>query len=162
MTWQISSTDSGDTERLGRLLGSKLCGGEVIELVADLGGGKTTFTRGVAAGLGSEDNVSSPTFTLKKSYKCKDGLELHHFDFYRLTEPGVVSDQLAESLEDPNVVTVVEWSQIVKEVLPEEKIIIEFKLSANGPDERLIRVEYPESLEDLVRAWETDWKQVQP
>src|SRR3989344_4647612 len=96
MIWQTVSTGSDDTERLGRLLGKLLKKPEVIELRADLGGGKTTFVRGLVKGFGSQDVVTSPTFTLNKVYQGRDGQQIHHFDFYRLSEPGIVADQLAE------------------------------------------------------------------
>src|SRR5438046_2901303 len=118
MTWQTSSTGSADTERLGELLGKLISGGEVVELMSDLGGGKTTFIRGLVRGLGGQDMVASPTFTLNRIYKAGN-LEIHHFDFYRLNEPGVVAAQLEESLQNPKVVTVVEWSKIVENVLPD-------------------------------------------
>jgi tRNA threonylcarbamoyladenosine biosynthesis protein TsaE len=124
MNWVIRSASSNDTERIGELLGSLIKPPEVIELRSDLGGGKTTFTKGFARGLGSKDRVASPTFTLNKIYKS-DHLEIHHFDFYRLEEPGVLSEQLEESLQNPRVVTIVEWADIVKGVLPKERIAIE-------------------------------------
>src|SRR3990172_13200391 len=105
---KTTSIDSADTERLGQLLGQRLKGGEVLELRADLGGGKTTFVRGLASGLKSTAKVASPTFTLNRIYKAGD-LSIHHYDFYRLKEPGVMADQLAESLGDPKTITVVEW-----------------------------------------------------
>jgi tRNA threonylcarbamoyladenosine biosynthesis protein TsaE len=141
LIWQIRSSGSGDTERLAELLGRLLSAPHLIELRADLGGGKTTFVRGLARGLGSKDIVSSPTFTLSRVYKTKKG-ELHHFDFYRLAEPGVLSDQLRESLNDKRVITVIEWSDIVKDVLPEDRISIEFKLRETDPDERDISIHY--------------------
>jgi tRNA threonylcarbamoyladenosine biosynthesis protein TsaE len=61
MTWQTQSIDFEHTELLAERLGKKLKGGEVIELVSDLGGGKTTFVRGLARGMGSPDHVASPT-----------------------------------------------------------------------------------------------------
>jgi len=64
---------------------------EIIELRSDLGGGKTTFTQGLAAGAGSKDAVSSPTFTLKKIYRAGE-LHIYHYDFYRLNEPGILKD----------------------------------------------------------------------
>jgi len=82
-TLRITSESPEATEQLAEAIGRRLTGGEVIELVSDLGGGKTTFVRGLARGLGSADVVSSPTFTVSKVYKA-DKLELHHFDFYRL------------------------------------------------------------------------------
>lgn len=162
MTWQTNSTDSVDTERLGEALGHHLKGGEVIELRADLGGGKTTFTRGLARGLGSPDTVSSPTFTLSKIYKGDGGLKIHHFDFYRLNEPGVVADQLAESLNDEVVITIVEWSDIVSNVLPKDRLQLEFRLAEKDPDERNISIRYPAAMSDLIKRLQADWAGVEP
>ena len=162
MTWQTFSFDSKDTEKLGELLGKHLKGGDVIELIADLGGGKTTLICGLAKGLGSKDIVSSPTFTLSNIYKCKDGLEIHHLDFYRLSEPGVVADQLSESLENPKVVTVIEWSQIVKDVLPLDRITIELSPTPDNADERQIDFSYPESKLMTIKKLETDWLSLKP
>ena len=148
--------------RLGELLGSKLSGGEVIDLVADLGGGKTTLTQGLARGLGSQENVVSPTFTLNRIYKGRSGLELHHFDFYRLNEPGIIADQLAESANDKKVVTVVEWSDIVKDVLPIEHITIEFRMAPDDPDERQITITYSENFANIIKDLEDVWAGSRP
>jgi len=126
-----------------------------------LGGGKTTFTRGLVGGLGSSDRVSSPTFTLNKIYKAKN-LEIHHFDFYRLTDPGLVSDQLEESLQNPGVITIVEWSDIVRGVLPDKRLIIEFRPIFNHADEREITVRYPESVVGLIKKLQTSYESVEP
>ena len=155
MTWQTSSTGYADTERLGEILGSLIDGAEVIELRADLGGGKTTFMRGLAKGLGSTDMVSSPTFTLNQVYKCRDDLEIHHFDFYRLSEPGIVADQLEESLKDSKVITVVEWSDIVEDVLPDIRLIIELTLADADPDARQINFKYGDSKLGLIEKLRT-------
>lgn len=162
MTWQTTSTDSDDTLRLGEILGNKLLGGEVIELVSDLGGGKTTFVRGLARGCGSRDNVASPTFTLSRIYKCPDGRQIHHFDFYRLNEPGILADQLAESINDKKVITVVEWSTIVKEVLLAGKLTISFQMTPNSPDERIIKFDYPESCSGIMRETQSLWRETRP
>lgn len=129
----------------------------VIELRADLGGGKTTFVRGLAHGFGSKNIVASPTFTLNKIYKNGAGQEIHHFDFYRLNDPGVMADQLAESLEDKKVITVIEWSDIVKEVLPKDHMCIELKPTATDPDEREMIVNYPEADTNLIKQLENSW-----
>jgi tRNA threonylcarbamoyladenosine biosynthesis protein TsaE len=144
MNWTIRSVSVQDTEKVGVLLAQIIKAPELIELRADLGGGKTTFTKGFVRGFGSSDKVSSPTFTLNKIYKT-GGLQIHHFDFYRLDDAGVVSDQLKESLQDSKVVTVVEWADIVKGVLPEDRITIEFKAVADNEDERVITFEVPQS-----------------
>lgn len=141
---------------LGKQLGAKLPGGQVIELVADLGGGKTTFTQGLAQGLGSLDQVSSPTFTINKIYSASGGRQIHHFDFYRLSEPGIIADQLQESLADPKVITVVEWSDVVKDVLPPNRLTIKFELTSGDPDERLITINYPESLQPIIKSLESE------
>jgi tRNA threonylcarbamoyladenosine biosynthesis protein TsaE len=162
MTWQTNSIDSADTERLGEELGKLLHSREVIELRADLGGGKTTFVKGLARGFSSTDRVNSPTFTLNRVYKGKNGLALHHYDFYRLNEPGIMSDELAESLENPKVVTVIEWSDIVQDVLPKERFVIIFKPVANNPDEREITFHYPQSRQELIKELETNWTEIEP
>jgi tRNA threonylcarbamoyladenosine biosynthesis protein TsaE len=100
-----------------------LRGGEVIVLVSDLGGGKTAFARGLARGMGSNDHVASPTFTISREYKA-DKLTMYHFDFYRLNEPGVVAAELEEFIHDPNAVVVIEWGAIVEDVLPEHKLVV--------------------------------------
>lgn len=161
LIWQTMSTGSADTMRLGQLVGAVLSPPMLVELVSDLGGGKTTFVAGLAKGLKSSDQVSSPTFTLNQIYKFAGG-EIHHFDFYRLSEPGIMRDQLAESLEDSRVITVVEWSDIVKEVLPAERLTIEFEPTANDPDERQITVNYPESWAGKMKQIETEWAGSRP
>lgn len=142
------------------MLGSRLRGGEVIELRSDIGGGKTTFARGLAKGAGSKDRVSSPTFTLSRIYKTQN-FEIHHFDFYRLEDPGILADQLAEAVSDDNVV-IVEWADIVKDVLPERRISIEFKPTAASPDERQITFFYPENYRGLIIYLETEFSRQQP
>ena len=161
MIWQLRSTGSNDTERLGEKLGNLLSAPAVLELRSDLGGGKTTLTRGLARGLGSLNKVASPTFTLNKIYKAKN-LEIHHFDFYRLTNPGLVSDQLEESLQNSRVITVVEWSDIVRGVLPDNKLTIEFKPVADNSDERLVEIKYPRSQAKLIEQLRAKLEQVEP
>lgn len=161
MIYKTVSTSSDDTERLGQLLGQLLAAPALVELRADLGGGKTTFVRGLARGLGSKDIVASPTFTLNKIYQGKD-LQIHHYDFYRLNEPGIMSDELAESLQNPKVITVVEWSDVVQHVLPEQRLIIEFKLTALNPEEREISITYPETNASVIKNLETTWQEQHP
>lgn len=103
----------------------------MLELVGDLGSGKTVFVRGLAEGIGSKDSVASPTFTISRVYRAKQ-CDLHHYDFYRLSEPGIVKAELAESVSNPRVAVAVEWSQIVKDVLPDDRLKVEFMtLSTN-------------------------------
>jgi tRNA threonylcarbamoyladenosine biosynthesis protein TsaE len=161
MNWVIRSVNADDTERIGEFLGALIKSPEVIELRADLGGGKTTFTKGLVRGLGSKDRVGSPTFTLNKIYKA-DHVEIHHFDFYRLNEPGVVSDQLEESLQNSRVVTIVEWADIVKGVLPENRITIEFKPVADNEDERVVTFKVPPSKLEIIERLRTKLADSEP
>jgi tRNA threonylcarbamoyladenosine biosynthesis protein TsaE len=117
----------------GKQLGSQFRGGECIELIGDVGAGKTTLTKGIALGMGINDEVQSPTFTLSRIYET-DKLDLHHYDFYRLTEAGVMGYELAESLSDPRAVTVIEWAETVSDVLPEERIVITLRYTPDGED----------------------------
>jgi tRNA threonylcarbamoyladenosine biosynthesis protein TsaE len=126
-----------------------LKGGEVIELASDLGGGKTTFVRGLARGARSDDRVASPTFTISKVYKTAK-FDIHHFDFYRLNEPGIVADELAEVVADPQVVVVVEWGEIVQHVLPEKRLTIRLAQTPTG--ERQITISCHPDLYYLLEA----------
>lgn len=159
MIWQTTSTGSADTERLGELLGEQLTGREVIELRSDLGGGKTTLVRGIVRGAGSNDRVGSPTFTLSKEYKTKK-FDIHHFDFYRLSQPGILEEQLAEALQTG--VVIVEWADIVQDVLPEDHLSVELKPVANDPDERQIIITYGPSYQRTIAAIQTAWPEIEP
>ena len=91
----------------------------VIELVGDVGAGKTTFVRGLAEGLDIKEPITSPSFTISKSYALPDGRTLTHYDFYRLTDPGLMADDLTEKLKDHNIV-IVEWGDSITDLLPSE------------------------------------------
>jgi tRNA threonylcarbamoyladenosine biosynthesis protein TsaE len=142
------------TQFLAEALGRTLRGREVIEFISDVGGGKTTFVKGLAKGLGIHDTVQSPTFTISRIYNGRDDLELHHFDFYRLNEAGIVADELAESLQQPNAIVAVEWGEIVHDVLPVHRITI--RLTSLGDTERSIKIVTPEGLtyvDDALAAY---------
>jgi tRNA threonylcarbamoyladenosine biosynthesis protein TsaE len=129
---------------LGSSIGANLRGGELIKLVSDLGGGKTTFVRGLAKGMGSSDRVHSPSFTISNQYSA-GGLWLYHFDFYRLTEPGIMQLELDEVINDPKVVIVIEWADIVTEILPKNHITVSIE-KADLEFERIFKISYPEEL----------------
>ena len=98
----------------------------VIELVGDVGAGKTTFVRGLAQGLGIKEPLSSPSFTISRFYQGEK-YTLTHYDFYRLEDPGLMAEDLAESIEDENNVTIIEWGQSIADILPPEHKVIEIK-----------------------------------
>jgi tRNA threonylcarbamoyladenosine biosynthesis protein TsaE len=111
--------------------------GAVIELVGDVGAGKTTFTRGLAKGLGVVKPVTSPSYTISRSYAFSmDGEEqiLDHYDFYRLGDPGLMTETLAESIASGHLV-VVEWADSASDVLPSERLTLRFALNEDGSRE---------------------------
>ena len=107
----------------------------VIELVGDVGVGKTTFVRGLAEGLGVKEPVTSPSFTISKAYACPDGKTLIHYDFYRLNDPGIMSEDLMENLKNPDNIVLIEWSDSVKNILPEKHTIINIKYNDDNSRE---------------------------
>jgi len=149
ITWQTTSKTAEETERLAEKIGAVLRGGEVIELVSDLGGGKTTFTRGLVRGMGSADKVASPTFTISKLYDAGP-LQVHHFDFYRLHEPGIIADELAEVAGDQHAVTLVEWADVVQHVLPDDRLTVAISQTPNG--DRQLAFSGPAAVRHLIEA----------
>lgn len=137
----INSAD--EMKAFGARVGLLARGGEMIELIGDVGTGKTTFTKGLGAGLQVDDDVQSPSFTISREYAARDGLELHHYDFYRLNDPGVVKYELAESIANSQAVTVVEWGETARDVLPADRISFIFRYS-NESDIRQCEITIPE------------------
>jgi tRNA threonylcarbamoyladenosine biosynthesis protein TsaE len=147
MTQSIHCTDSDATENFGERLGQNLQGREVIELISDLGGGKTTLTRGIARGAGSSDVVGSPTFTISKVYRAVN-CDIYHFDFYRLNEAGLMAHELHDVLNDPHSVVVVEWGDVVQHVLPTQRLTV--RINKTADDARELICSYPAELEYLL------------
>lgn len=162
MTWRTYSRSSADTENIGEQLGRLINPPIVIELRSDLGGGKTTFVRGLAKGLGYSGAVTSPTFTLSREYRAKSGIKLYHFDLYRLTESGVLADQLAEAVAQPKAVVAIEWSDVATDVLPGRRLIVELQPAAGLPDERLITIDYPNQQVDLIQQLRNNLTAIKP
>ena len=104
----------------------------VIELVGDVGAGKTTFTKGLARGLEITEEITSPTFTISKVYENLNGQKLVHYDFYRLENPGIMVEDLFENLQDPQTVTVIEWADTVSEILPANHLRLEILINDDG------------------------------
>ena len=123
----------------GQTIGRLLHGGEVIELIGDVGAGKTTFVKGLALGLDIYENVQSPSFTISRKYFGRDDIELSHYDFYRLNDAGIMRNEIEESIADKSSVTVIEWGDIIDGVLPQDKIII--NIEATGEQTRKITIQ---------------------
>jgi tRNA threonylcarbamoyladenosine biosynthesis protein TsaE len=128
----------------GARLGALLKGGEIIELVGDVGAGKTTLTKGIAEGLRVDDDVQSPSFTISRVYDARDNLFLAHYDFYRLHDAGIMEAELHETLHDPRTITIVEWADIVKGVLPESRLSVSITPTSDEGREVTIQTTKPE------------------
>ena len=111
----------------------------IIELVGDVGAGKTTFVRGLARALGATAPVTSPSFTISKSYALQDGRTLTHYDFYRLQDPGIMVEDLSEKLTDPSQLVVIEWGETIQDFLPPDHTIITILYNDDGTREVTVK-----------------------
>ena len=111
-------------ERFGEHLANRLRPGDAIELIGDVGAGKTTLTRAIARGLGFGGEVQSPTFAISNRYQLPNDMMLLHYDFYRLTEPGIMQQELQESLADGRNIVIIEWGDIIRDIMPVNTIRI--------------------------------------
>jgi len=125
-------------QALGAKIGDRIMGGEVIVLIGDIGAGKTTFTKGLARSMGISEDVQSPTFTVSRVYETGRGITLAHYDFYRLNDPGIMRAELMEAVHDPKTATIIEWSEIVVDVLPTDALRI--TIAATGEETRIVEL----------------------
>ncbi|WP_455760711.1 tRNA (adenosine(37)-N6)-threonylcarbamoyltransferase complex ATPase subunit type 1 TsaE [Eshraghiella crossota] len=136
----FESTSSQMTFEFAKKIGENLKSGDVLCLDGDLGVGKTVFTKGVAAGLGIKDDVSSPTFTLIQEY-YGGRLPLYHFDVYRIDGPWDMDDLGYEEYFYGEGVCLVEWGSMIKELFPENTIYVHIEKDLEkGFDYRKITV----------------------
>ncbi len=135
---KITTHSPEETIDAAKKLGSMLHAGDIIAYKGGLGAGKTTFTRGLAIGLGLGDNVFSPTFALVNEYKGKN-ISLYHFDMYRISgEDDLESTGFYDYPFEDNIVAV-EWSENIADFLPENTIYI--TISRIDDDTREIIIE---------------------
>ncbi len=130
-----------ETMELGRKLGEILQKGDNICLTGDLGTGKTAFTGGIAAGLGIGGYITSPTFTIVNEYEGR--LPLYHFDVYRIGDASEMFDTGYDEYINGDGVTVIEWADIIKEVLPADRIEVNIeKDDRTNTDSRSIIINF--------------------
>ncbi|WP_203334836.1 tRNA (adenosine(37)-N6)-threonylcarbamoyltransferase complex ATPase subunit type 1 TsaE [Planococcus beigongshangi] len=150
MTYRIEAISPEETQIFAEKLAAYLSAGDLLTLEGGLGAGKTTFTKGLAKGLGVKKMVNSPTFTILKQYS--GDLQLNHLDVYRLEDSD--EDIGFDELFGGDAVSVVEWAQFIDDYLPDERleIIIE-RASEEG---RIIR------LHPIGERYETLCKELMP
>lgn len=134
-----------ETNELARRIGQGLKGGEVIQLVGDVGAGKTTFVKGIVAGSGSKDHVSSPTFTICNTYSGKP--VIHHCDFYRLQDDSLIEHEAAELMASDTVL-ILEWAEHTNLLRTVDQIII--TISPQPDDSRLFEMTIPDTYNYLL------------
>lgn len=140
---EVTCNSSEETKQVGKKIGELVKAGQVIELIGDVGSGKTTFTKGIAEGLEIAEEITSPTFNIKNEYIGR--LKLNHLDLYRLNEPGLIGNEINELQDEEDSVTVVEWAGNIQNILSKDRIIIEFKTT--GDEIRKLKIDLPETLE---------------
>jgi tRNA threonylcarbamoyladenosine biosynthesis protein TsaE len=153
----IARTKSAeDTQALGAEVGAMARPGDVILLTGELGTGKTVFVKGLASALGVTETITSPTFTLVRTYEGR--LPLVHADAYRIDQAEEAVDLALTELLDEGAVAVAEWGERLASVLPANFLEVRFDLGPND-DERVLRVRsvgngWPARLGALQRALE--------
>ncbi len=129
------STSEKQTFNFAKNFSKKLCGGEVLGLVGNLGAGKTVFTKGLAAGLAVKKHLTSPTFVLMKVYPVKKHQQIKHLvhiDAYRLKTAGdLTAIGAAEYFSRPDTITIIEWADKIKKILPKRARFIKINLRKN-------------------------------
>lgn len=134
----------------------------IIELIGDVGAGKTTFTRGFAKGLDIKEPITSPSFTISKSYALKNGGRLIHYDFYRLPGPGIMLDDLQENLTNPKNIIIIEWSDSVRNILPKNHIKLFINKLNNGSREIKVKDSQNNTFRDRTRLTRSGMSEASP
>jgi tRNA threonylcarbamoyladenosine biosynthesis protein TsaE len=126
---QIKTFSQDETMLVGKALGSILMSGDLVCLSGDLGTGKTAFTNGIACALGIDEYITSPTFTIVNEYKTK--VSLYHFDVYRIGDPEEMYDIGFEEYLYGDGVVVIEWAELIRDILPDELIWVKINKNLN-------------------------------
>ncbi len=146
MDYKYTSRSELDTMELAENIESEKFPGMIICLDGELGSGKTVFVKGFAKSLGISENITSPTFNIVKEYESGE-MKLNHMDVYRLEETDetiAFNDYFKE-----NAVTIIEWSELIEDKLPDERLDIKFKVIDENT-RVLVLKPYGQKYEDLV------------
>ncbi len=149
MKMTITTTSADETTALGERLGRLLAPGDVVALFGDLGAGKTTLTRGIAVGLGLDADIHSPTFTLIHEHPGR--VQLYHVDLYRLSSEQEVETLGLEEYIYSDGVTVIEWGDRMKSLLPAERLDITLRMTGDT-DRELTLETNSERLSQAIRG----------
>ena len=137
----IISESCEETLQIAGELGSRALRGDVITLKGDLGAGKTVFARGIAAALGLDEEITSPTFSIMEVYGGT--LPLYHFDLYRIEKSSELDELFFEEYWEGDGVSVIEWPERAEGRLPAR--VISVTIEYTGPEQRRITIEHPDN-----------------
>lgn len=146
MRYEFTTRSAAETIALGRLIGERIHGGDCIAYRGGLGAGKTTITRGIAVGMGLEDDVTSPTFALVNEYRG-DRISLCHFDMYRITSQDDLETTGFFDYMDEDTALAVEWSENIDDSLPPDTVYISIERVSDT--ERRIIIDGDERFADI-------------
>ena len=153
MVIEIETESADRTREVGRALASMLEPRDTVVLTGDLGAGKTTLVQGIGRGLGVEDHVASPTFTLVREYTGR--LDIAHVDVYRLERVQDVLDLALDELGGPERVLLIEWGDAVSDLLPDDRLRVELTTEAVDADTRRI------AMTPQGRSWAVRWERLE-
>ena len=136
----IKTNSEKETIELGKKIAEKLEKGKVIVLTGDLGAGKTKLTEGILSFFDLQDEISSPTFTIVNEYHSNKGLNIYHFDVYRLSDSDEFFAIGGEEYFEKGA-CIIEWGEMLQDILPNDYIHITFEKDENNIDFRNIKID---------------------
>ncbi|MFH1519649.1 MAG: tRNA (adenosine(37)-N6)-threonylcarbamoyltransferase complex ATPase subunit type 1 TsaE [Candidatus Omnitrophota bacterium] len=147
---KLKSNSASETVKFGKIFSQVLEGKDVVVLAGALGGGKTTFARGLLAGLGYKGRVLSPSFTLLRQYELKN-IAVYHLDLYRLKFSDIFDLGIDDFLYSDKIITLIEWGSKIEDEL-DKYIRLEFRFSGqNVRDIRFSIKGYPQQKLDSIK-----------
>ena len=137
----IETNSPQETKELGKKMAERAKPGDVFTLVGDLGVGKTVFTQGIAEGLGIDEPVNSPTFTIVQEYES-GRMPFYHFDVYRIGDPEEMDEIGFDDYIYGDGLCLIEWADLIEEILPEKQVAIRIEKDLEkGFDYRRITIQ---------------------
>jgi tRNA threonylcarbamoyladenosine biosynthesis protein TsaE len=136
---EVITKSAQETQSLGQKIGFDLKQGRLLAFYGELGSGKTTFIQGLAKGLGIKKRILSPTFVFVRSYPLSPQGTFYHVDLYRINKVSEATGLgLEEIFADPKAITVIEWAEKIKPILPKKRTDVFFKYL--GENQRRIKI----------------------
>jgi tRNA threonylcarbamoyladenosine biosynthesis protein TsaE len=156
VSWRRFCATAEDTVAAGQEFAAVLTSGDIVLLSGTLGAGKTTFVKGVARGLGVQDRVTSPTFTMVREHQCSviTGIKtLHHCDVYRVETLDEVLDLALGELVEDDAVALVEWGELAASVFGRDVMTIDFQVDDNEGRTITVGGDLAEYRTNLLKTW---------